>query len=199
MSTFNKIWIESVGRWFLQWRRICLEYRSPGFAGICLCTPKITTCITCKIPSCFCHLTEEGGEHCRHWTGLSFSCMRLVKYSYSCICGDCGKGKEAAPGTIHCLILLFVGFLCPGQELEILSVLAVMSQWQPLAIIVNSNMNTALACVFSRALSFSPDASAKEFTELLSQQSAASRQNMQDTAGLQKSQQGIQIPWKPGK
>lgn len=197
MSTFNKIWIESVGRWFLQWRRICLEYRSSGFAGICLCTPKITTCITSKIPSFLLSDRRRGWAlQALDWT---FTYMHLVKYSYSCICGDCGKGKEAAPGTIHCLILLFVGFLCPGQELEILSVLAVMSQWQPLAIIVNSNMNTALACVFSRALSFSPDASAKEFTELLSQQSAASRQNMQDTAGLQKSQQGIQIPWKPGK
>lgn len=59
--------------------------------------------------------------------------------------------------------------------------------------------NTAVACIFSRALSFSRNTLAKEFTELLSQQSAASRQNMQDTAVLQNSQQGIQIPWKLGK
>lgn len=95
--------------------------------------------------------------------------------------------------------LFFTGFFCPGQALEILSVLAVMSQWRPHAIIVNSNTNTVLACIFSQALSFSPNTPAKEFTELLSQQSAASRQNMQDTADLQNSQQGTQIPWKPGK
>lgn len=44
--------------------------------------------------------------------------------------------------------LFCIGFFCPGQVLEILSVLVVMSQWQPHAIIVNSNINTVLACFF---------------------------------------------------
>lgn len=48
-------------------------------------------------------------------------------------------------------------------------------------------------------VSLSPNAAAKEFTEHLSQQSAASRQNMQDAAGSQGSQRGTQVPWKPGK
>lgn len=60
-------------------------------------------------------------------------------------------------------------------------------------------MNAAFACIFSQTLSFFPSASAKGFAELLSQQSAASRQNMQDAADLQQGQQGTQIPWKRGK
>lgn len=75
------------------------EIYEPCICSACcrtsVCTTKFIMYRTCKISSYLLPLAEVG-----HW---AFSCMHLIKYWYSCICGDCGK--EPPPGIIHCLHL----------------------------------------------------------------------------------------------
>lgn len=158
---------------------------------ISICTTEFIMCRICKIFSYLLPLAEVG-----HWAFfLVYAFDKIFTFLHLWWLWE---GTTTWNYSLPASLFSF-GFFCPGQVLEILRVLGAVSQWQPPAIIVNSNVSTVLACVFPWALSVSPSSEAKEFTEHLSQQSAASRQNMQDTADLQNSQQGTQVPWKRSK